>query len=60
MKPGVLLVRNAGEADELAGQVRASDTKLQIWITSFGGDGIGLLRALSSTRSASARWTATR
>lgn len=27
MKPGVLLVRNAAEADELAGQVRASATK---------------------------------
>ena len=47
MKPGVLLVRNAAEADELAGQVRASATKLQAWIaSSFGGDGIGLLRAL--------------
>jgi hypothetical protein len=46
MKLGVLLVRNAAEADELAGQVRASATKLQSWIASFGGDGIGLLRAL--------------
>ena len=46
MKPGVLLARNAAEADELAGQVRASATKLQAWIASLGGDGIGLLRAL--------------
>jgi len=46
MKPGALLVRNVAEADELAGQVRASATKLQAWIASFGGDGIGLLRAL--------------
>ena len=46
MKPGVLLVRDAAEADKLAGQVRASATKLRSWIASFGGDGIGLLRAL--------------
>ena len=46
MKLGVLLVRDAAQADELAGQVRASATKLQSWIASFGGDGIGLLRAL--------------
>ena len=46
MKPGVLLVHSSAEADELAGQVRASATKLQAWIASFGGDGIGLLRAL--------------
>lgn len=46
MKPGVLLVRDAAEADQLAGQVRASATKLQAWIASFDGDGIGLLRAL--------------
>ena len=46
MKPDVLLVRDAAEADGLAGQVRASATKLQTWIASFGGDGIGLLRAL--------------
>lgn len=42
----MLLVRNAAEADELAGQVRASAKKLQAWIASFDGDGIGLLRAL--------------
>lgn len=46
MKPGILLVRDAAEADELAGHVRASATKLQAWIASFDGDGIGLLRAL--------------
>jgi hypothetical protein len=46
MKLGVLLVHYAAEADELAGQVRASATKLQFWIASFCGDGIGLLRAL--------------
>ena len=46
MSGGVLVVRNAAEVDELTGQVRASATKLQAWITSFGGDGIGLLRAL--------------
>jgi hypothetical protein len=46
MQPGVLLVRNAEEADTLVEQVRASATKLQSWISSFGGDGIGLLRAL--------------
>lgn len=45
MSPGVILVRDAAEADELAGQVRASATKLQAWMTSFGGDCIGLLRA---------------
>lgn len=45
MKPGVLLVRDAAEADELARQVRASATKLQTWIASFGCDAIGLLRA---------------
>jgi hypothetical protein len=46
MSGGVLLVRSAAEADELAAQVRASATKLQAWITSFDGDGISLLRAL--------------
>ncbi len=46
MMPGVLLIRNAAQVDELAGQVRASATKLQGWIASFSGDGIGLLRAL--------------
>lgn len=46
MTTGVLLVRNAAHAEEVAGQVRASATKLQAWIASFGGDGIGLLRAL--------------
>lgn len=46
MKFGVLLVRSAAEADGLAGQVRVSAIKLQAWIASFGGDGIGLLRAL--------------
>jgi hypothetical protein len=46
MKAGVLSIRNTAEVDELAGQVRASATKLQAWITSFEGDGIGLLRAL--------------
>lgn len=46
MKPGILLVRDAAEADELARQVRASAKKLQAWIASFDGDGIGLLRAL--------------
>lgn len=46
MLPGVRLVRNTAEADEVAWQVRASATKLQAWIASFGGDGIGLLRAL--------------
>lgn len=46
MKSGVLMIRNAAEADEMAGQVRASAAKLQAWIASFGGDGIGLLRAL--------------
>ena len=48
MTPGVPLIRNAAEADELAGRVRASATNLQSWIASFGGDGIGLLRALWS------------
>jgi hypothetical protein len=46
MSGGVLLVRSAAEADELSAQVSASATKLQAWITSFDGDGIGLLRAL--------------
>ena len=46
MTPGVILVPDAAQAEELAGQVRASATKLQAWIASFGGDGIGLLRAL--------------
>lgn len=46
MKPRVHLVRNAAEADEMAGQVRASATRLQTWITSFDGYCIGLLRAL--------------
>jgi hypothetical protein len=46
MSGGVLVVRSAAEVDELAGQVRASATKLQAWIASFGGDGISLLRAL--------------
>ena len=46
MKPGVILVRDAAQADELVRQVRASATKLQAWIASFGGGGIGLLRAL--------------
>lgn len=46
MKPRVLLVHDVAAADELAGQVRASATKLQSWIASFGGDAIGLLRAL--------------
>jgi hypothetical protein len=45
MKPGVLLIRDAAEVDRLAGQVRASATKLQRWIASFSGDGIGLPRA---------------
>jgi len=39
MKPGVLLVPDAAQADKLAGQVRTSATKLQAWIASFGGDG---------------------
>lgn len=46
MKPSALLVRYAAEADELGGQVSASATRLQTWSASFGGDGIGLLRAL--------------
>jgi len=46
MTDGVLLVRSAAEADELARRVRASATMLQTWIASFGGDGIGLMRAL--------------
>jgi len=46
MKPGVILVRDAAQADELAGQVRAPATDLQSWTASFVGDGIGLLRAL--------------
>jgi hypothetical protein len=46
MKPGVLLVVDAAEVDEVIGQVRASAARLQRWIASFGGDGIGLLRAL--------------
>lgn len=46
MTPGVIVVRNAAEADALAVQVRASASRLQAWIASFGGDGIGLLRAL--------------
>lgn len=46
MKPGVILVRDAAQADELADQVKASATKLQRWIASFEGDGIGLLRAM--------------
>ena len=32
MLSGVLLVRHAAEADELAGQVRASAARLQAWI----------------------------
>ena len=36
MKPGVILVRDAARADELAGQVRASATKPQAWIALFG------------------------
>lgn len=32
--------------DKLAGQVRASATKLQVKNASFGGDGIGLPRTL--------------
>lgn len=47
MKPGVLSVRNAAEADELAGQVRASATKLQAWIASFCGDGVGMLQTMN-------------
>jgi hypothetical protein len=46
MKPGVIMVRDAAQANDLAQQVRASATKLQAWIASFSGDGIGLLRAL--------------
>ena len=46
MTPGVILVPDAAQAEELAGQVRASATRLQAWIASFGGNGIGLLRAL--------------
>ncbi len=46
MRSGVLLVRDVAEADQLAGQVRASAARLQAWIASFDGDGIGLLRAL--------------
>lgn len=46
MKPGVLLVGDVAEGDELAGQVRASATELRARIALFGGDGIGLLRAL--------------
>lgn len=46
MSGGVLVVRSAAEVDDLVRQVRASATKLQAWITSFEGDGIGLLRAL--------------
>ena len=46
MSAGVLVVRSAAEVDDLVRQVRVSATKLQAWITSFGGDGIGLLRAL--------------
>ena len=46
MKPGVILVRDAAQADELAEQVRASATRLQAWVASFGGDGIWLLWAL--------------
>ena len=42
----MIVVRSAAEADELAAQVRASAGRLQAWIASFGGDGIGLLRAL--------------
>ena len=36
MKAGVLLVRNAAEADELAGQVRAPIAKSQAWIVAVG------------------------
>ncbi|MBN8491291.1 MAG: hypothetical protein J0M00_07685 [Burkholderiales bacterium] len=46
MSSSVLLVRDAAHPVELAGQVRASAAKLQAWIASYGGDGIGLLRAL--------------
>ena len=41
MNPGVLLVRNAAEADEPAGQ-RASATKLQAWIASREPSGAGV------------------
>ncbi len=41
MTPGVILVRDAAQADELASQMRASASRLQTWIASFGGDGIG-------------------
>lgn len=34
MKPGVLLVRDTAQADELAGQVRASAAKLQTFFVS--------------------------
>ena len=41
-----MLIRDVREVDELAGQVRGSADKLQTWLAAFGGDGIGLLRAL--------------
>ena len=37
MKPGVLLIRSAADADDLAEQVRTSAAKLHSWIASFGG-----------------------
>ncbi len=46
MTSGAILVHDAAQADELAAQVRASANQLQAWIASFGGDGVGLLRAL--------------
>jgi len=46
MKRGLILFRDAAQADMLAGQVRAPTTELQSWTASFGGDGTGLLRAL--------------
>lgn len=50
LKPGVILIQSATDADDLVRQVRVSAAKLQAWIASFGGDGIGLLRALKFER----------
>lgn len=46
MMKGLVLITSAAQADESTVLVKASATRLQAWLTSFEGDGIGLLRAL--------------
>lgn len=45
MTPGVLLVRDVAQADELAGQVRAPLVKSQAWIVAVGCFAVCLQRA---------------